>query len=189
MVEKVSAARVVSMLWAALFMLLTFNGAAIAATGEIEVGKKAPEFKLLNQDEKEVTLKNIEGKWVVLYFYPKDDTPGCTLEACDFRDNFRQFESMNATVLGVSADSPESHRKFIAKHSLNLTLLSDPDRAVMEKYGAYGVKKSGGKETKGVIRSTVLIDPKGNIAHHWPSVTPSGHAEQVRKTLEDLQRK
>ena len=162
--------------------------ADVAAAAKIEVGKKAPEFTLKNQDEKDVSLKDFRGKWVVLYFYPKDDTPGCTAEACDFRDNFRQLESLNAVVLGVSADSPESHRNFIKKYNLNLTLLSDPERKVMETYGAWGVKKAGGKETKSVTRSTVLIDPKGIIAHHWPNVTPKGHAEQVRQTLEKLQK-
>lgn len=186
-VKEDTAGRLVALL-IFLAVVLAFNCAAVAATGEIEVGNKAPEFTLKNQDEKDVSLKDFQGKWVVLYFYPKDDTPGCTTEACDFRDNFHQLETMNATVLGVSADSPESHRKFIQKYDLNLTLLSDPERSVMEKYGAYGIKKSGGKETKGVIRSTVLIDPKGNMAHHWPSVTPSGHAEQVRQTLEKLQK-
>jgi len=162
--------------------------ADVVAGAKIEVGKKAPEFTLKNQDEKDVSLKDFKGKWVVLYFYPKDDTPGCTTEACDFRDNFRQLESLNAVVLGVSADSPESHRNFIKKYNLNLTLLSDPERKVMETYGAWGVKKANGKETKGVTRSTVLIDPKGTIAHHWPNVTPSGHAEEVRQALEKLQK-
>jgi len=156
---------------------------------ESEVGKKAPEFTLKNQDEKDVALKDFRGKWVVLYFYPKDDTPGCTKEACEFRDNFVQFQSMNATVLGVSADSPASHRRFIEKYNLNITLLSDPDRTVMKKYGAYGPKKSYGKETVGVIRSTVLIDPEGKIAHDWHNVKAAGHAEKVRQTLEDIQRK
>lgn len=159
-----------------------------AATPKIEVGKKAPDFTLKNQDEKDVSLKDFAGKWVVLYFYPKDDTPGCTTEACDFRDNFLQFQSLNAVVLGVSADSPESHRNFIKKHNLNLNLLSDPERKIMQTYGAYGLKTSGGKETIGVTRSTVLIDPKGNIAHLWPNVSPKGHALEVRQLLETLQK-
>jgi peroxiredoxin Q/BCP len=150
----------------------------------IEVGKKAPAFRLINQDDQPVSLKDLSGRWVVLYFYPKDDTPGCTTEACEFTSGLKQFEELDALVIGVSADSPESHRKFIQKHGLKVLLLSDPDHAVMEQYGAWGPKLTYGKETIGVIRSTVLIDPQGKIAHHWPKVKAEGHAEQVREKLE-----
>ena len=151
-------------------------------------GTKAPAFSLPNEDGRAVKLTDYQGRWVVLYFYPKVDTPGCTTEACEFTDGIRAFDKLTATVLGVSPDSPESHQKFIAKHKLRLTLLSDPRHQVMEKYGAWGVKKMYGKETVGVIRSTFLIDPEGKIAHVWPHVKAAGHAEKVREKLGELSR-
>jgi peroxiredoxin Q/BCP len=153
----------------------------------IEVGKKAPAFRLKDQDGKTRSLGEFAGKWVVLYFYPKDDTPGCTVEACDFTAGLRGFTKLDAVVLGCSADSEESHRKFIAKHKLKITLLSDPTRAVMEKYDAWGEKTMYGKKVTGVIRSTVVIDPAGKVAHHWKRVQAKGHAEAVRETLAELQ--
>src|SRR4051812_18083547 len=111
----------------------------------IEVGKKAPAFALKNQDGETVKLADLKGRWVVIYFYPRDDTPGCTTEACEFTAGIKGFEGMSATVLGCSADSPASHLKFIAKHKLKVGLLSDPDHAMMEKYGAWGEKKLYGK--------------------------------------------
>jgi peroxiredoxin Q/BCP len=152
----------------------------------LDVGKKAPTFSLKNQDDQSVKLSDLEGRWVVLYFYPKDDTPGCTTEACDFTAGLKDFEKLEATVLGCSRDSTESHRKFIAKYKLKVGLLSDPDHAVMEKYGAWGKKVLYGKETVGVIRSTVLIDPSGKVAHHWRQVKAAGHAEAVRARLAEL---
>ena len=131
-------------------------------------------------------LADLRGQWVILYFYPKDDTPGCTTEACDFTNGLADFEALDATVLGCSPDSSESHRKFIAKYDLGVTLLSDPDHAVMEKYDAWGEKSMYGKKTVGVIRSTVLIDPNGKVAHHWPKVQAKGHAEKVRDTLAEF---
>jgi enoyl-CoA hydratase len=127
----------------------------------IEVGKKAPAFTLPDETGEKVSLKDLQGDWVVLYFYPRDDTPGCTTEACEFTANLRSFEKLGARVLGVSPDSPQSHARFIEKHQLGIRLLSDADHAVMEKYGAWGLKKNYGKEYEGVIRSTVLIDPEG----------------------------
>ena len=153
----------------------------------IETGKKAPAFRAKDQDGKARSLGEFAGQWVVLYFYPKDDTPGCTTEACDFTAGLARFTKMDAVVLGCSADSEESHRKFIAKHKLKVTLLSDPDRTVMEKYGAWGEKLMYGKKVTGVIRSTVLIDPKGKVAHHWPKVQAKGHADKVREKLAELQ--
>ncbi len=153
----------------------------------IEIGKRAPAFTLKNQDGDKVKLSDLNGQWVVLYFYPKDDTPGCTTEACEFTSGLTDFEALEATVLGCSPDSSESHRKFIAKHDLGITLLSDPDHAVMEKYGAWGEKNMYGKKTTGVIRSTVIIDPDGKVAHHWKKVQAKGHAEKVRETLAGLQ--
>jgi peroxiredoxin Q/BCP len=152
----------------------------------IEVGKKAPAFTLPDQDGNKVRLSELAGQWVVLYFYPKDDTPGCTTEACEFTDSIADFEGMDAVVLGCSPDSPESHRKFIAKHDLNLTLLSDESRKVMEKYDAWGEKKLYGKTVVGVKRSTVIIDPQGEVAHHWRSVRASGHAAKVAEKIAEL---
>ena len=157
------------------------------STAKIEVGKKAPAFTLLDQDEKKVKLSDFKGKWVVLYFYPKDDTPGCTTEACEFTDGIADFRDLNAIVCGCSPDSPEKHREFIAKYELGVRLLSDPDHRTMESYGAWGEKNMYGKITVGVIRSTVIIDPEGRIAHHWKRVNTKGHALKVRERLEQLQ--
>ncbi len=151
-----------------------------------EVGKKAPGFALPDQEDNKVKLSDFEGKWLVLYFYPKDDTPGCTTEACEFTDGIKGFDKLDTTVLGVSPDSTDSHRKFIKKHNLKLTLLSDPERRVMEKYGAYGLKKMYGKESMGVIRSTFIIDPKGKIVYSWAKVKAAGHAEKVREKIAEL---
>jgi len=153
---------------------------------KIKVGSKAPALALPDQNGKKVALKDLAGRWVVLYFYPKDDTPGCTVEACEFTTALSAFDKFDATVLGVSPDSPASHLKFQAKHKLKITLLSDPDHKVLDKYGAWGVKKMYGKERQGVIRSTVLIDPDGRVAHHWADVKAKGHADQVRQKLAEL---
>ncbi len=153
----------------------------------IEVGKKAPAFSLKNQNNETVKLADFAEQWVVLYFYPKDDTPGCTVQACEFTSGIKGFEKVGATVLGCSPDSPETHTKFIAKHKLKISLLSDPTHAVLEKYGAWGEKNMYGKITQGVIRSTVVINPKGQVAHHWPKVKSAGHAEAVAKKLAELQ--
>lgn len=152
----------------------------------IEIGKKAPAFTLPDEQGSKVSLTSLKGQWVVLYFYPKDDTPGCTTEACDFSANLQQFGKLEARVLGCSPDSPESHQRFIEKHGLKITLLSDPQHKVMEKYGAWGEKKMYGRVSLGVIRSTILIDPDGKVAHHWPKVRAAGHADKVRAKLEQL---
>ncbi len=153
---------------------------------KIETGKRAPAFTLKDAEGADVALSDLAGQWVVLYFYPKDDTPGCTVEACEFTSGLRGFEKLDAVVLGCSRDTPESHRKFIAKYKLKIRLLSDPEHEVMEKYGAWGEKNNYGKKTMGVIRSTVLIDPSGHVAYQWPSVKAAGHAEQVRAKLAEL---
>ena len=163
----------------------------------IEVNEKAPDFKLLNQDDDEVCLSDFAGEWLVLYFYPKDDTPGCTKEACDFTDGLADFAGINAKVIGISKDSTESHRKFIAKYNLGLPLLSDPEVAVHKAYGAWGMKKNYGKEYEGVIRSTFIISPEGLVAAKWHKVKvrvkrKSGevkHADVVREKLLELQGK
>ncbi len=150
----------------------------------IQEGKPAPSFTLTDTEGKSVSLKDFAGKDVILYFYPKDDTPGCTKEACGFRDNWKTLAKANAVVLGVSADSGASHQKFIAKYKLPFPLLSDPDRKVMEKYGAYGEKMMYGKKTIGVIRSTVWIGPDGRVKKHWARVANAeAHPEQVLKAL------
>ena len=151
----------------------------------IEEGKAAPAFTLKDADGKSVALKDFKGKNVVVYFYPKDDTPGCTKEACGFRDLWADIKKTGTVVLGISADGAESHKKFVAKYKLPFTLLSDPDRQVMTKYGAYGEKMMYGKKTVGVIRSTVLVGPDGKVRKHWARV-PKADAHPA-KVLEVLQ--
>jgi peroxiredoxin Q/BCP len=155
----------------------------------IQEGKAAPAFTLEDADGKPVSLADFKGKNVILYFYPKDDTPGCTKEACGFRDGWNELRKQNAVVLGVSADSGESHKKFAAKYKLPFTLLSDPDHKVMEKYGAYGEKMMYGKKTVGVIRSTVWIGPDGKVKKHWARV-PSAeqHPAKVLELLKSTAR-
>ncbi len=136
----------------------------------IEEGKAAPAFTLPDQTGAKHSLADYRGKHVIVYFYPKDDTPGCTKEACGFRDNFLELKKRDVVVLGVSPDGGEAHRKFIAKYALPFVLLSDTDRKVMEKYGAYGEKMMYGKKTTGVIRSTVWVGPDGKVKKHWRRV-------------------
>lgn len=151
----------------------------------IAEGKAAPAFKLTDGNGNTVSLSDFTGKNVILYFYPKDDTPGCTKEACGFRDEWKEIASRhNAVVLGVSADSAASHQKFAAKYKLPFPLLSDPDRKVMEKYGAYGEKMMYGKKVTGVIRSTVWIGPDGKVKKHWARVAKAdAHPGQVLEAL------
>jgi peroxiredoxin Q/BCP len=150
----------------------------------IEEGKKAPAFALADAEGKTVGLGDLAGKNVILYFYPKDDTPGCTKEACGFRDGWKELQKLGAVVLGVSADKAESHKKFAAKYKLPFPLLSDPDRKVMQAYGAYGEKVLYGKKTVGVIRSTVWIGPDGKVKKHWKRVSDAAaHPEQVLAAL------
>jgi len=152
----------------------------------IEAGQKAPEFCLPNQDNIEICLRDLKGKWVVLYFYPKDLTPGCTTEACEFTEALPDFEGLDAIILGVSPDSVQKHQKFIEKKDLKITLLSDEEKEVLKAYGAWGPKKLYGKEYEGVIRSTFIIDPEGKIAAVWPKVRVKGHVEAVKQRLEEL---
>lgn len=150
---------------------------------------KAPDFSLQDQFDNTQSLKDYAGKWVVLYFYPKDGTPGCTTEACSFRDEFKEIEKAGAIVLGVSKDSVKSHAKFAEKYNLNFPLLADTDLKVMKAYGAYGPKKFMGREYEGTIRKTFLIDPKGEVVKEYPKVTPKDHAVQIIKDLSELQNK
>jgi thioredoxin-dependent peroxiredoxin len=150
----------------------------------IEVGKAAPAFTLKDTDGSNVALKDLKGRNVILYFYPKDDTPGCTKEACGFRDGWTEIQQLNAIVLGVSADGQASHEKFASKYRIPFTLLSDPERKVMEKYGAYGEKVMYGKKTMGVIRSTVWIGPDGKVKKHWAKVRDAAkHPDEVLAAL------
>jgi thioredoxin-dependent peroxiredoxin len=136
----------------------------------ITEGRKAPSFTLPDAAGRPVSLSDFKGKDVVVYFYPRDDTPGCTKEACGFRDSWKELQRAGVAVLGVSADSGESHKKFAAKYRLPFTLLSDKDRKVMTAWGAYGDKMMYGKKTKGVIRSTVWVGPDGTVRKHWARV-------------------
>jgi peroxiredoxin Q/BCP len=156
-------------------------------TSNVEIGQAAPTFRLPDQDGVEVSLESLRGSWVVLYFYPKDDTPGCTTEACEFTEGIESFRGLDAVVLGCSPDTPEQHRNFIGKYDLRIRLVSDPAHEVMAAFGAWGEKNMYGKVTVGVIRSTVIIDPKGRVAHHWKRASAKGHAEKVREKLEELQ--
>jgi thioredoxin-dependent peroxiredoxin len=151
----------------------------------VQEGKAAPPFTLTDAEGKKVSLSDFTGKNVILYFYPKDDTPGCTKEACGFRDEWKEIATKHrAVVLGVSADGATSHQKFIAKYKLPFPLLSDPDRKVMEKYGAYGEKMMYGKKVTGVIRSTVWIGPDGKVKKHWARVAKAEtHPAQVLEAL------
>ena len=152
----------------------------------IEEGKKAPAFTLKDADGNKVALKDFAGTDVILYFYPRDDTPGCTKEACGFRDLQKQIRKHGAVVLGVSPDGPESHDKFTKKYKLPFPLLCDPDKKVMTKYGAWGEKMMYGKKTVGVIRSTVLIGPDGKVKKHWKRVAKAAdHPAQVLEYLRE----
>ena len=153
----------------------------------LEPGSKAPDFTLESSEGGSVSLADLKGKWVVLYFYPKDNTPGCTREACGFRDANQEIAKSGAVVLGVSRDSIKSHLRFKEKYDLNFPLLSDPDASVHKAYGAWGKKKMYGKEREGAIRSTFVIDPEGVIRKAWYNVKVDGHVEKVLQELKALQ--
>jgi len=152
----------------------------------IDVGVKAPEFCMPNQDEVEICSRDLLGKWVILYFYPKDNTPGCTTQACDFTASKEHFEDLDAIILGVSPDSAQKHRNFIEKKDLEITLLVDDESKVANEYGVWGPKKFMGKEYDGIIRSTFIIDPKGTVAATWTKVKTKGHSELVMDKLKEL---
>lgn len=147
-------------------------------------GDQAPAFSTVDQDGKAVSLDDLAGKWAVIYFYPKDDTPGCTREACNFRDNYGAIKSTGATLLGVSGDSGASHQKFIAKYELPFPLLSDTDHSMAKAFGAWGMKKNYGREYEGMFRSTFIIGPDGKIAKVWKTVKPDAHGQQVLDWLQ-----
>lgn len=150
------------------------------------VGELAPDFELPADDGSTVRLSALRGRPVVLYFYPRDDTPGCTTEACDFRDRQPDWQALDAVVLGVSGDSLKAHTRFRDKYALPFRLLSDPGHEVMDAYGAWGDKVLYGKKTTGVIRSTVVIDRDGRIAAAWPKVRVKGHADEVVAAVQQL---
>ena len=154
----------------------------------MELGKTAPNFSQQDQSGQTHTLSDYKGKYLVIYFYPRDNTPGCTKESCTFRDNINEFTDLNCSILGVSADSAASHEKFISKFSLNFPLLVDEDKEMLEAYGAWGEKNNYGKKYMGIIRSTVIIDPDGNVLKHWKTVRGAeDHPLKVLEALKELQ--
>jgi peroxiredoxin Q/BCP len=151
----------------------------------LKEGTTAPAFKTTDQNGEPVSLKDLRGQKVVLYFYPKDDTPGCTKEACSFRDAFSKFKKKNIVVLGVSPDKEASHKKFVTKYQLPFTLLADTDRSIAEAYGVWGEKKFMGRTYMGVHRTTFLIDEKGKIRKIFEKVKPEDHASEVLEAFAD----
>lgn len=148
---------------------------------------KATDFQLPDQNNKLHSLSDYQGKWVVLYFYPEDDTPGCTKEACSFRDNFERLQKLGVVVLGVSPDPVSSHKKFAQKYHLNFSLLADPNKEVINLYKAWGKKKFMGREYEGILRTTHLINPQGGIVKVYEKVDPLNHADLILSDLKNLQ--
>jgi len=146
----------------------------------------ASNFCLPNENDEKICLNDFRGKWVVLYFYPKDNTTGCTKEAKDFSESIEEFEELNAVVIGISPDSVQSHKKFREKHDLRVILLSDESKETIQKYGVWQLKKMYGRSYYGVIRSTFLIDPDGKIIHEWKHVKVKGHINEVLKKLREV---
>ncbi|HEC1757819.1 TPA: thioredoxin-dependent thiol peroxidase [Campylobacter lari] len=150
---------------------------------ELQIGDKAPVFELLNQDGVKISLSDFLGKKIVLYFYPKDNTPGCTTQACEFSQNYEDFLGQNTVIIGISPDSVKSHENFIKKYDLKHTLLSDSEKEICKLYGAWGLKKNYGKEYEGLIRSTFVINEEGNIKKIYKNVKAKDHAFKVLKEL------
>ena len=155
----------------------------------LTVGAVAPDFTLSNQDGEEIRLADYQGQWVVLYFYPKDNTSGCTREAIDFTEHLEEYKRLNARIFGISPDSVESHRQFIEKHSLKVDLLADPEHLVLEQYGVWQEKSMYGKKYFGVERTTFLINPVGKIEKIWERVQVDGHADAVMCDIQEIQKK
>ncbi len=167
----------------------------------LEVNSIAPDFCAPNQDDVEICLRDIKGSWIVLYFYPRDNTPGCTTEACDFTASMPEFDNLDATILGVSSDTPAKHRNFIEKQNLSITLLADVEKKMCEDYGVWQLKKFMGRESMGVVRTTFIINPKGEIAAVWEKVSVRKkkkvngetieilHVDEVKEKLQELQTK
>ena len=155
----------------------------------LEIGQTAPEFCLPNQDEIEICSRDLKGKWIILYFYPKDNTPGCTTEACEFTEAAPDFSELDAIILGVSADSAKKHRNFIEKQNLGITLLSDESTDMMQEYGVWKMKKNYGKEYMGIVRTTLIINPEREIKALWENVRVKDHVAKVQAELISLQEK
>ena len=167
----------------------------------LKIGEIAPSFCAANQDDVEICSRDLEGKWIVLYFYPKDLTPGCTTQACDFTDKHSSFDDLDAVILGVSPDDTTKHRKFIDSKDLTITLLSDTSKKMCEDFGVWQLKKFMGKEFMGVVRTTFIIDPDGKLAAIWPKVSVRKkksvkgekievlHVDEVKEKLQELQSK
>jgi len=156
------------------------------AQKKLTAGSPAPDFSLPDASGNMVSLSTFRGSWLILYFYPRDNTSGCTLEAVDFTDRVNDFKTLRASILGISPDTVDSHRKFIEKQGLGITLLSDSDRRVVKEYGVWQIKKLYGKESYGVVRSTFLIDPEGIIRQVWEKVKVNGHADEVMESLRKM---
>jgi len=166
----------------------------------LEIGNIAPSFCIQNQDEVEICLRDLKGKWIVLYFYPRDNTPGCTTQACDFTEALPEFEDLDAVILGVSPDTPKKHQNFIEKKNLEITLLADTEKTACEDYGVWQLKKFMGRESMGVVRTTFIINPEGDIAAIWDKVsvrkktkkagvtTEVLHVDLVKEKLKELQK-
>ena len=152
----------------------------------VSVGKSAPAFSLDTDAGEKLSLKDLKGRPVVLYFYPKDDTPGCTVEACEFRDAFPRFKGSKAIILGISPDSVKSHLKFKEKFDLPFTLLADEDHAIAEKYGVWQKKSMYGRTYMGIARTTFVIDKDGKVAKIFEKVKPKGHADEVEQAIDEL---
>jgi peroxiredoxin Q/BCP len=168
---------------------LKSTSAAVSAAlepGLVPLGKPAPAFDLRNQAGHSVQLRDLKSKWVVLYFYPKDDTPGCTTQACAFRDQSKDFTDRGVIVLGISPDDEQSHARFAARYKLSFDLLADPDHAVCERYGVWREKSMYGRTFMGVVRTTYLISPAGKVAHRWDKVKVEAHQAAVLTTIDEL---
>lgn len=153
----------------------------------IKIDDKAPEFCLPNQDDVEICMRDLKGKWIVLYFYPRDNTPGCTTEACEFTEAAPDFSDLDAIIIGVSADSTKKHRNFIEKQNLGITLLSDESTDMMQEYGVWQMKKNYGKEYMGIVRTTLIINPEGIVKAVFEKVRVKEHVAKVKAELESLQ--
>jgi len=154
----------------------------------MEINDKAPDFNSVDQNGEKIALKDYKGNWVVLYFYPRADTPGCTIEACSFRDSFQRVEKIGAVVLGVSPDTAKDQKKFVDKFDLPFTLVADADKKICNAYSVMQEKNMYGKKVMGVARTTFIIGPDGKIKHIFEKVKPEGHAEQVLEWLKEAQK-
>lgn len=154
---------------------------------ELNINDLAPQFSLLNHENKKISLNDFKGKWVIIYFYPKNNTPGCTIESIGFSNYSKEFQDLNATIFGISADSVESHFKFRERNKLNIMLLSDPSKELIKEYNSLSKRVLFGKELESIMRNTFLINPEGKISYIWKSVSVLGHVDAVLKKLKEFQ--